>query len=108
MGNNNYGKAFAIAGFVCAIVGLVIGFFGTYFSIVSLPLSVTGLVLSVIGRKKCAEEGLPTGMATAGFVIGIIATVFSTIFFFTCGICTLCVVNEYENAIEEAYGYYSF
>jgi len=34
-------------------------------------------------------SGEKSGLATAGLVLGIIAVVFSSIFFFTCGICVL-------------------
>lgn len=84
----------AIAGLVLGIVAIVFGFLGTWFSIIALPLAVIGLVLSVIGGKELKTAGQPTGIATAGLVLGIIATVLTTIFFFTCGICTLCVIAE--------------
>ncbi|MBQ8658277.1 MAG: hypothetical protein IJ506_04005 [Clostridia bacterium] len=87
------GKGQAMAGFVLSIVGLVLGFLGGWFSIVALPAAIVGLVLAVIGGKKLKADNQKSGIATAGLVIGIIAVVFSTIFFFTCGICTLCVAN---------------
>ncbi len=91
------GKKQAMAGFIVSIVGLVLGFFGTWFSIIALPTSIVGLVLAVIGGKKLKADNQKSGLATAGLVIGIIAVALSAIFFFTCGICTLCVagaVNE--------------
>jgi hypothetical protein len=33
---------------------------------------LVGLILGIIGRKKAAEVGAPTGMATAGLVMSII------------------------------------
>ncbi len=80
-----------IAGFVLAIIGVVFGFisFGVpVMGIIGLPVAVVGLVLSCIGRKKQAS-----GLATAGMVIGIVATVFTAITFFTCGICVLAVAG---------------
>lgn len=88
------GKGLTIAGFVCSIVGLVLSWFGTYFSIAALPVSIVGLVLSVVGGKKLRAENGSTGLATAGMVVGIIAVVFSAIFFFTCGICMLVAANS--------------
>ena len=53
-----------------------------------------------MGGKKLKSVGAPSGVATAGLVLGIIAVVFSAIFFFTCGICTICVAAE----INKGYG----
>lgn len=80
----------AVAGFVLSIAGLVLGFLSGVFSIVGLPASIVGLILAIKAGKKARAQGLPTGIATAGLVIGIIAVVISTITFFTCGICILC------------------
>ena len=86
-------KGKAIAGMVLGIIGIVLGFLGTFFSIVALPVSVVGLVLSVMGRNQLKAAGEPAGIGTAGLVLGIIAVVLSGIFFFTCGICTICVAG---------------
>ncbi len=85
-------KGKAVAGLVLSIVGLVLSFLGTFFSIAALPVSIVGLVLAVSGKKALAAAGQPAGIGTAGMVIGIIAVVFSAIFFFTCGLCTICAV----------------
>lgn len=90
------GKGLSIGGFVAALLGLVLSFLGTWFSIIALPLSVAGLILSVIGGKKVKAAGESFGLATAGLVVGIIAVVISTIFFFTCGLCTICALAEAE------------
>lgn len=82
-------KGLTVAGFVSALVGLVLSFFGGLASIVALPVSITGLVLAVMGGKKYKAIGEKNGLATAGLVIGIIAVCISGIFFFTCGICVL-------------------
>lgn len=98
-------KGKAIAGLVLGIVGLVFSFLGTWFSVIALPIAIVGLVLSVMGKKALTAAGQPAGIGTAGLVLGIIAVVFSAIFFFTCGICTICVATGeglVENALEEA------
>ena len=46
-----------------------------------LVVSVLGIVLSAVSRKKNVN-----GLSTAGLVIGILATVFSTIMTFTVGV----------------------
>lgn len=77
-----------VAGFILGIVSIVLSFFGTWLSIAALPLAIVGLILSVMGKKKN-----PSGLATAGVVIGIIAVVLTAIFFFTCGLCTIIAIN---------------
>ncbi len=87
------GKGQIIAGFVLGIIGIVFGILNGYFSIIGLPVAIIGLVLSVTGGKKAKVAGQPSGFATAGLVIGIIAVVFTAIAFFTCGICVLCATG---------------
>ena len=84
------GKGKAIAGFVLSLVGVVFGLLSGVFSILGLPISIVGLCLAVSGGKALKKNNLPAGLATAGLVLGIIAVVFTTIAFFTCGICILC------------------
>ena len=77
-----------VAGFIVALVGLIFGLIGfavPICAILGLPIAIVGLVLSIVGGKKA-----PGKMATAGLVIGIIATVFTAINFFTCGLCVIC------------------
>lgn len=67
-----------------AIAGLVLGILGFvfwWFPFLGLVVSVLGIVLSVVSRKKSVN-----GLSTAGLVIGILATVFSTIMTFTVGV----------------------
>lgn len=86
----NNGKGAAIAGFVLGIVGIIFGILSGYLSLLGLPVAITGLVLSVNGGKKLKAAGMPSGIATAGLVLGIIAVVFTAIAFFTCGLCIIC------------------
>ena len=109
MGNN--GKGPATAGLVLSIIGLVsaliIGpWIIGWFSVFCLPISIVGLVLSVMGGKKLKAAGAPSGAATAGLVIGIIAVIFSAITFFTCGVCVICATfapGLVEDALKDAY-----
>ena len=94
-------KGKATAGLVLGIVGLVFSFIGGWFSILALPMAIVGLVLSVSGKKALAAAGQPAGLGTAGLVIGIIAVVFSGIFFFTCGVCVVCVEAAGDAALDE-------
>ncbi len=79
----------AAAGLVLAILGLIgglIGFAVPVLSLIGFPVALIGLILSCVAMKRGKS-----GVATAGLVVGIIATVFTAITFFTCGICVLCV-----------------
>lgn len=67
-----------------SIAGLVLGILGFvfwWFPFLGLVVSVLGIVLSAVSRKKSVN-----GLSTAGLVIGILATVFSTIMTFTVGV----------------------
>lgn len=67
-----------------AIAGLVLGILGFvfwWFPFLGLVVSVLGIVLSAVSRKKSVN-----GLSTAGLVIGILATVFSTIVTLTIGV----------------------
>ena len=94
-------KGKAIAGMVLGIVSIVFGFLGAWFSILALPMAIVGLVLSVSGKKALAAAGQPAGLGTAGLVVGIIAVVFASIFFFTCGVCVLCVKDAVGSDLDE-------
>lgn len=108
-------KGKAIAGLILGIVALIFSFFGGFISawcyVIALPIAIVGLVLSVMGGKALKAAGQPKGIATAGLVIGIIATVFGAITFFTCGICVIFFATaeeEAKNALENmANGYYN-
>ncbi len=87
------GKGQTVAGFVMGIIGIVFAVIPGWLSVFGLPVAITGLVLSCIGGKKLKEAGQPSGMATAGLVLGIIAVVFTAIAFFTCGLCVICATG---------------
>ena len=105
-------KGKAIAGLVLSIVALVIGWWGIL-AFVGLPMAIVGLVLSVSGGKQLKAAGQPSGIATAGLVIGIIAVVLTGIAFFTCGLCVLCIeaadgaVKSEFDSIADAMQYYN-
>lgn len=79
-------KNFSIAALICGILGIVGSFIPVvcYFTFV---LAILGIVFGVKGRRL-AEPG-QTGLATAGFVLGIIGTVFGAL-----GVlCVLCAAS---------------
>lgn len=83
---NNTGKNFSIAALVCGILGIV----GSFIPIVSyftLVLAILGIVFGVKGRKMATPE--TKGLATAGFVLGIIGVCFAVIGV----ICAICAIG---------------
>ena len=83
---NNTGKNFSLAALVCGILGIV----GSFIPIVSyftLVLAILGIVFGVKGRKMATPE--TKGLATAGFVLGIIGVCFAVIGV----ICAICAVG---------------
>lgn len=96
-------KGKAVAGLVLGIVAIVLGFLGGWLSVISLPAAIVGLCLSVSGGKGLKAAGQPAGVATAGLVLGIIAVVLTAIFFFTCGLCTICAAAG-TSALKSAAG----
>lgn len=63
----------AVAALVCGILGIVGSFLPVvcYFTTI---LAILGLVFGVQGKKIAAETGEGEGLATAGFVLGVIGT----------------------------------
>ena len=57
-----------VAGFVCVIIGLFVPVIG-----------IVGLVLSILGYRQAKREDRPHGLALAGMIIGIVATVASLV-----------------------------
>jgi len=68
----NPGKGLGIAGMILGIVALVL--FCIWY--VAIPCAIVGLILSLIGKKKSKEANAPTGMATAGLILSVIALAF--------------------------------
>lgn len=71
------GKGMSIAALVLGILGIVGGWlayvpllnFVAYFTLV---FSILAIIFGAKARQKSAAAGVPTGLATAGFVLGII------------------------------------
>lgn len=78
MEQQNNGKAIAslVLGIVSIATTVLFGSFGPIFALVT---GIIAIVLGVKARKEC-----PCGMATAGFVLGIIGTVFGAVMFLAC------------------------
>lgn len=84
---NNPGKGFGIASMILGICSLCIPYVGILGAIV-------GLILGVIGKKKSLEAGMPSGMATAGIVMSIIALAWSIVCVIYCVVCYGAAVSS--------------
>ena len=72
----NPGKGLSIAGMILGIVGLAL--FCLWY--LAIPCAIVGLILSILGKKKSKAANAPTGMATAGIILSIIALALDLVF----------------------------
>lgn len=89
------GKGFSVSALVLGIIGVIGGWFPVvnYFTGICALL---GLIFGVAGRKKSmAATGRPSGLATAGLVLGIIGTAFAALGL----ICTLACAGAIAGAL---------
>ena len=96
------GKTKSLIALVAALVGLLCGIVGLWFMaqpvvvIIGIVLSIVGIVFGAMGMKAMKAEGQSTGMAVAGLVIGIVATVLGFIF-----LPCACAAREVITAAEK-------
>ena len=81
-------KNLATASLVLGIISIVCVFFG-YGALLGIVLGIIGLILG-INAKKAA----PSGMATAGIVLSIIAIAVCAIGFIACVACVSLVASS--------------
>ena len=85
----NSGKGLSIAALVLGILGIV----GAWIPVITWftgVMAILGLIFGALGRKKSvAATGKASGLATAGFVLGIIGTSFALMGI----ICTVACVG---------------
>ena len=72
------GIALSVGGCCCFILGVVLGSIVIIvLDIIALVLGITGIILAASGRKKAKAAGVKNGLATAGLIVSIVATVIS-------------------------------
>lgn len=86
--NPNDGRGLSITALVLGICGVVLAWISVI-NVIVLAAGILGIIFGYKGRQKSIEAyGKASGLATAGFVLGIIGTSI-------CGLgvlsCTLCV-----------------
>jgi hypothetical protein len=93
------------------VASLVLGILGTLLCwhpllvLAGLPMALIALILGVMSRKQLAAQNQPTGMATAGMVLGIVGTTFGALILAACAACAACVGTagkSMSTAIEKA------
>ena len=86
--DQDHGQKFSIAALVCGILGIVGGFIPVvrYFTLI---LAILGVIFGVKGRKIAAQTQGDSGLATGGFVLGIIGCAFSAIGV----VCAACAIG---------------
>jgi|GEM_PF-1099726 len=76
-----------------SIAALVLGICSLVFPGLGIVTAIIALVLGILGKKKADEAGAPTGMATAGVVMSIIAIAFSVLTVVVCVACFAAAIN---------------
>lgn len=84
----------AVASMVLGIVALVIAIFGGAISWVGIIVGIIGVVLGALAKKK-----QPSGMATAGLVMSIIALALAFVFWLACAACIAGTESALESLI---------
>ncbi len=72
----------AVASMILGIVALVVAVFGGVFNWIGILIGIIGIVLGALAKKNT-----PSGMATAGIVMSIIATSLALVFWLACAAC---------------------
>ena len=89
------------------VAALVLGIIGTLFALipglfwVAIPIALIGLILGVVGRKSAVTNNQPTGVATAGMVLGIIGLVIGVIMWVICGMMVNSARKGFEKALND-------
>jgi membrane-bound ClpP family serine protease len=102
-GNQPLEASVGTAALVLGIIGIVFAIIPTFgiTQLVAIVLGLVALILGIVARKSAAEQGQPTGTATAGLVLGILATVLSALIYASCMYCVKKVGDGMEKVGEE-------
>jgi hypothetical protein len=66
----------SLAALLLGILSLPVGFCASIFG---LPIAIGAIVCGIVARNKLKPQGRPTGVATAGVILGIIGAVISLV-----------------------------
>lgn len=88
--NPQDGRGLSITALVLGICGVALCWLPSL-NVIVLACGILGIVFGYIGRKKSiAAYGKASGLATAGFVLGIIGTAICGIGVLSCTVCVSC------------------
>lgn len=92
----------SVAALVLGILGIVLALVPSFgiTQMIGVVLGIVALVLGIIGRKQAVDEGRPTGLATAGLVLGIVSMVFAALLFAACKYCEHKVTTGLEKGMK--------
>ncbi len=77
----------AVASLVLSILALIFAVSGVY-GLIGLILGILAIIFAIMGKKSLLAKEKSTGVATAGLVMGIIATAIAGVTWVYCVICT--------------------
>jgi MFS superfamily sulfate permease-like transporter len=97
----------AVAALVLGILGVLNALLAVFppCAILAVIFGVVALVLGIMSRKQMSLQGQPTGMATAGLVLGIVSTAIGALLGIACAVCFAKVNkagSEFGKAMDEA------
>jgi hypothetical protein len=92
-----------VAALVLGIIGLVFAMIPTLgiTQLIGVLLGIIALILGAVGRKQASEQGLPTGTATAGLVLGIVSVALGALLYASCMYCAKKVGDGLEHVGSE-------
>lgn len=88
------------------VAALVLGIIATLLSLsvvlffLGIPIGLTAVVLGVLARKRAITAQQPTGTATAGLALGVVAVVLGLLLYVAC-----TVVNRHAKAEFQRLGH---
>ncbi len=104
--NPNDGRGFSITALVLGCCGVVFCWVGIL-NIIILACGILGIIFGVKGRQKSIMAyGRPSGLATAGFILGIIGTsicALGVLSYLSCVACYSCAACEVANTIDSMF-----
>ena len=101
------GKGLSIAALVCGVFGILSILFSylVVVTVIGLITTILGVVFGAMGRKRSMlMHGRPSGLATAGLVLGIIGLSFATLGL----ICSIACVSCYADLFGDLFDIYDF
>jgi hypothetical protein len=88
---------FMFGGFLTSIIPGV----GALLSFGAPMLAIAGIVMGGLALSRAKRDGQPTGAATAGLIVNIIAVIPALVIALTCGLCNACITAGAMNPNQQ-------